>query len=190
MSKKPIWMTQEEWKRHRSEVSKTYYRKNRDDIRERQRRFAVAHYETYRARWKVYNLKHRERRIVYLKEYRAKKPDKIQESRRRHKLRVLQAVVAGGIEKITGKEIPQCAACGCNQIEFLEINHVNGGGRKETNKLRGPFQDYILKTGRKTDDLNILCRVCNALDYLKRKFPNENYPSVRWNGELLEPKKK
>lgn len=63
-----------------------------------------------------------------------------------------------------------CNYCGCDEINFLEINHLNGGGAKEHRESgKVATVDRILTGKRDTKDLNLLCRVCNALEYLKSK---------------------
>lgn len=64
----------------------------------------------------------------------------------------------------------QCANCGCQHIELLEINHKHGGGNKEkkqTRKVGTNFYSDIINGKRKTEDLNLLCRVCNSLYYIE-----------------------
>lgn len=64
----------------------------------------------------------------------------------------------------------KCNRCGCDEIDFLEYNHINGGGCKEWRENNGRgMGDMILTKKRTTDDLEILCRVCNALEFLERK---------------------
>jgi len=68
----------------------------------------------------------------------------------------------------------KCANCGCDEPRFLEVNHINGGGRKKQ-KTRGTgvTQNSILliQTGKRgIEDLNLLCKPCNALDHLERVF--------------------
>jgi len=65
----------------------------------------------------------------------------------------------------------RCVNCGCDDYDALEINHINGGGRKEYKTLtqrgaRWTFYNAILKGTRTRDDLEITCRVCNAHHYL------------------------
>lgn len=74
--------------------------------------------------------------------------------------------------KVISNDNLSCAQCGCNDIRLLEINHINGGGSKETDKGRknSYFWNNILSGKRKTDDLEILCRVCNARHYLESKY--------------------
>lgn len=63
-----------------------------------------------------------------------------------------------------------CARCGCKDIRLLEINHKNGGGNKELRNRESKFLTNILTGKRKTDDLELLCKVCNAWHYLELKY--------------------
>lgn len=64
----------------------------------------------------------------------------------------------------------RCIKCGCDVLEFLEINHIGGGGSKEIRSIKsGNLIDKILNGTRSVEGLNVLCRVCNALDHLYRK---------------------
>jgi hypothetical protein len=66
----------------------------------------------------------------------------------------------------------KCARCGCSDARLLEINHKNGGGKREMESGRKSWRFYwdIALGKRKPDDLEILCRPCNALHYLELKF--------------------
>lgn len=70
------------------------------------------------------------------------------------------------IELLGGK----CIYCGCEAPEALEINHKNGGGYNEKyyKKYRTSFYLDILKGRRTKDDLELTCRVCNAVHYLEK----------------------
>lgn len=69
----------------------------------------------------------------------------------------------------------KCVYCGCNIPEALEINHIQGGGNKESKELKNNgkcqtgFHLDIIKGRRKIDDLELTCRVCNSVHYLKLK---------------------
>ena len=72
----------------------------------------------------------------------------------------------------------RCVRCGMTDIRVLEINHVRPtweGRRKDD--PRGSHQSDVFLLGiisGKVDRsaLNILCRPCNAADYLERKYPD------------------
>lgn len=78
---------------------------------------------------------------------------------------------------VVSKNNPVCVNCGCDDKRFLEVNHINGGGGKELErgKRTNEFAWSIYMGRRKTDDLNILCRVCNALHYLELKYGKTKY---------------
>lgn len=91
------------------------------------------------------------------------------------------------LQKISSSKNPKCVNCGCNELEFLEINHKNSDGVKRGETGFKPkiktykFYNMILSGERKTDDLEILCRVCNSLHYLKSKYVSANF-EVKWFG--------
>ena len=70
--------------------------------------------------------------------------------------------------EIVGRGVLACSRCGCEKIEALQINHINCDGYLE--KGRRGFVGKILSGQRKTDDLNILCVVCNIAHYAEDKF--------------------
>lgn len=65
-----------------------------------------------------------------------------------------------------------CNKCGCDDLRLLEINHIKGGGRKEQKMYGGGEGIYnkIIQGERPTDDLELLCRICNAHHYLELKY--------------------
>lgn len=61
------------------------------------------------------------------------------------------------VELLGGK----CKGCGNTDIRVLQINHLNGGGRKE---VAGPlFYARILSGERAIDDLDLRCANCNII---------------------------
>jgi len=107
----------------------------------------------------------RARQTEYSRRYRARHSARVKAGHRavywRRKIRAFEML--GGAF---------CSNCGCDQVDFLEINHLNGGGSKEWNDRKRSLFDLILSGKRPTHDLNVLCRVCNAIDFLKRKNPD------------------
>ena len=73
---------------------------------------------------------------------------------------------------VSKSTIPRCANCGCDDIRLLELNHKNGGGGQEYKKGKNTMAVYrdIAMLRRNTDDLELLCRVCNARHYLEMKY--------------------
>jgi len=112
---------------------------------------------------KVYNKKHPERIVAYRRYDKKYKKERGKISRERVKKVVFN---------ILSKNNPLCSNCGCDDQRLLEVNHKIGGGNKElqNGKKTNVFMWDIYMGRRKTDDLNLLCRVCNALHYLELKF--------------------
>ncbi|WP_428323610.1 hypothetical protein [Nitrosopumilus sp.] len=67
--------------------------------------------------------------------------------------------------------------CGRNDLSILEIHHTNNNGSEDRKNRKGDkFYDDIIQGRRKTDDLDILCVVCNweeQLKVLKKLHPLE-----------------
>lgn len=86
------------------------------------------------------------------------------------------------IEKMGGK----CIYCGCDIPEALEINHLNQEGKHQDKKRYGTVNTKnlllnILNGSRKTDDLELACRICNGWYYLVNDKHIENNWTIIWN---------
>lgn len=94
-----------------------------------------------------------------------------------HEYRERALLVVGG-GQIT------CSACGFNDARAIDINHKNGNGNKERVLLskgsKGSMMFYrkICSGKRNTDDLNLLCRNCNWIDWIERQRSQRTNPQV------------
>jgi hypothetical protein len=71
-------------------------------------------------------------------------------------------------------------------LSFLEINHIDGGGCVEFRERGNRVVDDLVSGKRTTDGLNVLCRVCNALDHLARKNPEASAAfTVGWDCDVI-----
>lgn len=108
-----------------------------------------------------------ERWAKYMRNYRAKHPDRVKHARRKqynNRKRKAMEQCGGAI----------CVRCGCDELDFLEFNHINGDGCKDWRENNGtPMMDRILTSKRETDDIEILCRLCNAHHHLESKNPEQ-----------------
>jgi hypothetical protein len=99
---------------------------------------------------------------------REKEPKALERGRKRH-----WQIKEKAFRIISNGEKPQCKNCGCDDIRALEANHKNGDGYEENRRLSKEgtsLYNEICQGRRKTDDLSILCRPCNAIEYLFRRF--------------------
>lgn len=100
-------------------------------------------------------------RQVYIKEYNIKNKDKIKEKCQKYHLRLKKEILNeyGGLE---------CACCGEKHIEFLSLDHKNGGGNKERKSLTGSdrnggyhFYQLLKNAGfPNKDKYQVLCMNC------------------------------
>ena len=56
----------------------------------------------------------------------------------------------------------KCACCGERQLEFLALDHINGGGTKQRKKIGGGMHTYLwLKQQGYPKGFRVLCHNCN-----------------------------
>jgi len=138
---------------------KEWAKKNKEKIAKQSRKHYLEnkkHYDEYRKKW--------------AREHIESRRETARKSVRKARIRALEMIARGK---------PVCGNCGCDDVRLLEINHINGGGFQEWKKCPGSrFIDKINRGDRKIDDLNILCRVCNAQDYLERKYGKLPYTII------------
>ena len=128
-----------------------------------------------------YYLEHRNEILKKTMRWERENPDKRRVIRRRYEQNIRIRVLT----QIAGSDNPKCVNCGCDDMRFLEVNHIDGGGHAEQRKYKTKtFYRRILDGSRKTDDLNILCRVCNALYYLETRYGKPPM-EVTWKGNKI-----
>ena len=91
--------------------------------------------------------------------------------------RILKSKVFSGFsKKISNSDVPICACCGVNQINFLTLDHIDG--REEQDKDKGKeFYRKLLaeyaKKGKWREGLQVLCSNCNTGKHDKKECPHE-----------------
>ena len=115
-----------------------------------------------------YYLEHRQQIIEKAKDYyHTHKNDSVwiqikrayfREYQKRLKLETFSGYAIGGIIC--------CAHCGIQDVDVLQIDHVNGGGNKQRRALGNngsgiPFYRWLKKNGF-PDDYQVLCANCNV----------------------------
>ena len=86
------------------------------------------------------------------------------------------------MERLGGKK---CSNCGCDDFSILEINHINGGGRKalKEKQNRQLYRD-IVNDKISLSEYNVLCRICNALHYVKEILGVTRH-QVLWRDSII-----
>ena len=136
--------------------NRAYREKNKEKIKIKKREY----YEKHKEEKKQYDIEYAQKNSTRIKEYRKEYYQKF------------RLEVFARIDPDT-----KCAMCGCDDIRFLEINHIKGGGRKELERLKKSDHNesqnftYLIHKGKRgVEDLNLLCRICNSIDHLERVF--------------------
>lgn len=95
----------------------------------------------------------------------------------RNDKKILESKVFSGFsKKISNSDVPICACCGVNQINFLSLDHIDGRDEndKDTGKtLYGKLLAEYKKTGKWRDGLQVLCFNCNTGKHDKKECPHE-----------------
>lgn len=69
---------------------------------------------------------------------------------------------------------PKCECCGESIIEFLALDHINGGGEKERKKIGNSYRLYAyLKRNNFPDGYRVLCHNCNQATSWGRICPHK-----------------
>jgi len=146
-----------------SKCHKIYYEKNKEEI--------LKYHKKYREEHKEYQKKYRIENKEHIKKYNKKYNEEHKEKLKKYMGKWYEQYRAN-ILNIISNNNPLCVRCGCDDIRLLEVNHKNGGGGKELRggKLSSKFYQDICAGKRKTDDLELLCKVCNSWHYLELKF--------------------
>ena len=92
----------------------------------------------YQREWKARNVSHQR---AYHREY-----------RKRLRLMALTHYSKG---------VPHCACCGMDRVEFLGIDHINGGGTQHHKKLGGGNMPQWLHANNYPMGFRVLCHNCN-----------------------------
>lgn len=116
--------------------------KNREKCRKNSLKWAKAHRESCREKVKKYKERH---------------PDKVKEwgIKSKQKLKTKALILYGGTP-------PKCACCGEKEIDFLTMDHINGGGNKHRKTESNPTNIYQwLKSNEYPQGFRVLCMNCN-----------------------------
>lgn len=135
-----------EWRQRIREYKRKWKRNNPDYDKEFYQRVRTT--PEHREKQKKYRQDHRDENIVYQKEY------------HRKGRMLLKITVIGHYSNGEFK----CACCGEDKIEFLSIDHINGGGnkhRKEINRKSGRWFYKWLCENNLPEGYRVLCHNCN-----------------------------
>ena len=65
-----------------------------------------------------------------------------------------------------------CACCGEDHIEFLTVDHINGGGNKHRGSISQNFYNWLIDNNF-PEGFRVLCMNCNFARRFGRKCPHD-----------------
>ena len=77
--------------------------------------------------------------------------------------------------------LPKCECCGERQIEFLQIDHIGGGGagHRKITGMGGRFIAWIIKNNF-PEGLRVLCANCNMAISRGKSCPHQDKSKVKY----------
>jgi hypothetical protein len=145
------------------EKKRAYQKAYRQANAERRKAYNKAYYRAHAERRKAYNKAywqaHAERIKAQQKAYRQAHAERIKARKKAYQQKMKEIVLShysGGVSK--------CACCGEQNMAFLSIDHIEGGGRKQMRKLKrggAPFYHWLVNNGYPSG-YRVLCINCNS----------------------------
>lgn len=113
----------------------------------------------------------RKKQREYMRKYRQKYPEKVRETRRKSweknkkKYKARKKIYEERRNRIIREKVlnhygAECVCCGENRIEFLTIDHIDGGGNKHRKRVNQNFYFWLLKNNF-PNGYRVLCMNCN-----------------------------
>jgi hypothetical protein len=177
-------MDEETNKEKKRKYDQEYRKKNRGKKNQDNKAFRDRNKEKLKLKSKEYYEKNKEATKLRVNRYAQKNATHIKEYHNEYYQKKRLEVLA----KIDPNM--KCAMCGCDDTKFLEINHIEGGGRKEYRELKKTEHNSSLnltmlihKGKRGVKDLNLLCSVCNSIDHLERVYGKTGLRTV-WDKQV------
>ena len=75
----------------------------------------------------------------------------------------IRASVYRLLQYYSKSEVPYCACCGDQHVEFLALHHINNDGNIHRRQLGGlRLRQWLINTGERPEGLGVLCNNCNS----------------------------
>jgi hypothetical protein len=134
-----------------------YYSNHRDEIKARRKKNREQNHEEYLRKRREYYQNHKENICKENRDFaRNHKRERRIANREYYKRLRMQCLIH------YGGSPPKCVCCGEDHIEFLAIDHINGGGNKHRRQLSGNREIYLwLIKNNFPNGFQILCHNCN-----------------------------
>lgn len=144
---------------HRERIAargKKYYEEHREQVATQKRKYREEHQEQIKAQQRVYQRAYRKEHQEQIRAYRKKHLQRGHEYQKAHRrqlrLEVLNHYAPDGL---------RCTCCGEDHVEFLCIDHINGGGGQHRKSIKGSLYSWLKKRGF-PKGFRVLCLNCNG----------------------------
>lgn len=166
---------------------KWYQELHKDEIKHQKHGYYVKHKQDIINKSVEYQRQHKITRRLYEKEYWNQHPEALQAKRDRQitNRRRYATDVKLIVFKAYGGAF--CTCCGENEFDFLELDHINGGGTRQrhTDKIAGNKLLYWIIRNKYPAGFQVLCSNCNRS---KGKPSNYNKCVHQIKSELVKEK--
>jgi len=139
-------------------VSPKGKRHNRLTRKEYQKKWRDLHNQEIKEYRKKWSAEHKEKIREYSKEYLKKYPERI----KKYKIKIRKKL-KNLIFTHYSSNPPKCACCGESHIDFLTLDHINGGGTEHRKLLykQGTTIYLWIKKNNFPNGFQVLCMNCN-----------------------------
>jgi hypothetical protein len=79
---------------------------------------------------------------------------------------------------------PKCACCGESNIEFLALDHIHGGGRKQRQEIKIRWWEWVRRSGY-PEGFRVLCHNCNQSLGVYGYCPHQQGESRFEDGDVI-----
>jgi hypothetical protein len=142
---------------------KAYYQANAEKLKAQMKAYYQANAERIKAQQKAYRQANAERIKAYMKVY-YQAYYQVNAERKKAYLKAYQQKMKETVLSHYSGGIPKCACCGEQNMAFLSIDHIEGGGTKQRRRLqlRGIKFYPWLKDNGYPSGYRVLCMNCNS----------------------------
>lgn len=154
--------------------SKEYYERNKERIKNRVKLYSESDKAKIKKRDsnKLLYARKKEERKKQIKDYADKHPDKQIARSHKHQNKIKMVVM-----NHYGNDMPRCVCCGESHIEFLHIDHINGGGVRQRKEFSNSRQMYAwIINNDFPNTFRILCANCNMSKSAHGHCPHRYLP--------------
>ena len=159
------------WKQKRKESNEKSYFKNREKRLKTMNNYYLNHKEEaleYSRKWRNENRERvNELGKIQQREWRAKHPHVDRDRRRKWRIEVLTHY---------GGDPPKCKMCGESHIEFLTIDHIDGGGKQHRKQIKNNTYRWLINNNF-PKGFQVLCMNCQF--FKEKKNYKEYYLKVK-----------